>query len=118
MCRKSAEEWVWDTFETSPPMSSYLVACVLSEMEYLESHYQSIDGRNVTVRLWTESRNFKQLELAYDLVPKIMMAMENYLAVPYALPKLDMIALPGYAVTKAMENWGLIVQRFDKILLY
>lgn len=117
-CRESAEEWVWDTFETTPPMSPYLVACVLSELEYLETSYQSISGRIVTLRLWTESRNFNLLDLSYDILPKIMMTLENYLAIPYALPKLDIIAFPGYSVTRAMENWGLIIQRFVQPTLF
>lgn len=93
-------------------MSTYLLACVLSELEYLETSYLSIDGRNVSLRLWTEKPKFNQLDLAYRLVPQIMETLENYIGVPYSLPKLDMVSLPGYDLARAMENWGLIVQRF------
>lgn len=92
-------------------MSTYLLACVISELEHLETSYLSIDGRNVTLRLWTEKEKFSQLNLAYQLVPKIMETLENHLGIPYTLPKLDMVSLPGYDLARAMENWGLIVQR-------
>ena len=92
-------------------MSTYLLACVLSELAYLETSYLSIDGRNVSLRLWTEKSKFNQLDLAYRLVPQIMETLENYIGIPYSLPKLDMVSLPGYDLARAMENWGLIVQR-------
>lgn len=52
----------------------------------------SIDGRNVSLRLWTEKEKFSQLDLAYRLVPQIMETLENYIGIPYSLPKLDMVS--------------------------
>ena len=109
--RENMEDWVWDTFETTPVMSTYLLACILSELEYLENSYRSINGRNITIKLWSDKEKFDQLDLAFHLVPKVMETLENYLNIPYTLPKLDMVAVPGYDAARAMENWGLIVQR-------
>lgn len=109
--RKTVDDWVWTTFEKTPVMSTYLLACVISELEYLETSYLSINGRNITIRLWTEKQKFSQLDLAYRLVPTIMKTLEDYFGIPYTLPKLDMVSLPGYDLARAMENWGLIVQR-------
>lgn len=95
----------------TPPMSTYLLAIVLSEMQHVETNYTSIDGRIVPIRLWTVESQINQIDLPYYLVPKAIRALENYLNIPYSLPKLDMVALPGYDKAGAMENWGLILHR-------
>lgn len=92
-------------------MATYLLACVVSELSYVETWYQSISGQNVTIRLWTQSHTLKKLDFAADLVPKVMNELEKYLLIPYSLPKLDIVVVPGYDEGKAMENWGLIVHR-------
>lgn len=109
--RKKIENWVFDKFKTSPPMPTYIVAFVLTELDFIETWYRSIDGRNVTLRLWTLEHKLDQLEMAVMLVPKVLSALEEYLAMPYSLPKLDIIAIPGYEAGRAMENWGLIVHK-------
>lgn len=109
--RNTVEEWVWDTFDTTPIMSTYLLACVLTEFYHLETTYSSISGQNITIRLWADAHKLSQLDFALELVPKILNSLENYLGIPYSLPKLDMIAIPGYQEGKAMENWGLVVHR-------
>lgn len=93
-------------------MSPYLLAFVLSQLEYLETSYKSIDGRNVTLRLWARKSKLDELDLSYRLIPRIMVALEDYLRIPYSLSKLDIVAVPGYDANRAMENWGLIIQRF------
>jgi aminopeptidase N len=44
------------------------------------------------------------LEKAFLMVEFI----ENYLRVPFPLPKLDLVALPHYSDPVPTENWGLI----------
>jgi aminopeptidase N len=42
-------DWVWDTFDTTPSMSSYIVAMIVSNLNYFEAQSESF--RNVTVRV-------------------------------------------------------------------
>ena len=92
-------------------MSTYLVACVITEFEHVDTAYRSISGRNVSVRLWTQSHKLHTLDFAKDLIEKVLPKREEYLGMPYVLPKLDFIAVPGFDDGKAMENWGLVIHR-------
>jgi aminopeptidase N len=35
--------------------------------------------------------------------------IENYLTVPFPLPKLDLVALPYYSDPEPADLWGLII---------
>lgn len=107
----SVDNWRWDAFETTPVMSTYLVAVVLTEFSSVETSYKSIDGHSVEIRLWTQRSKLDQLHFAQHLVPRALAKIESYLKVPYSLPKLDLVAVPGFDNGKAMENWGLIIHR-------
>ncbi|VDK19985.1 unnamed protein product [Anisakis simplex] len=44
--------------------------------------------------------------------------MTEMLEIPYALPKMDLVALPQYIQTsKALENWGVICMIYDSVLV-
>jgi len=92
-------------------MSTYLVAAVLTDYEYVERQYYTC-RRTITLRFWAEPTQIHKLEFAAELAPKILRFFENYLGIPYQLPKLDIIIIPGYDLGRAMENWGLIVHRY------
>ena len=83
------DNWLWDVFYKTPLMSTYLVAIVvMSEFDNMKTSYRSINGRNVTIRLWTRKENIQHLAFAHDIVPKILVQLEEYLRVPYSLPKV------------------------------
>lgn len=93
-------------------MATYLLATVVADLAHVETGYQSISGRNVSLKLWAQSHKLDKLKLSLQLLPKVLYAIEQYVGFPYSLPKLDIIAVPGYDSARAMENWGLIVQRY------
>lgn len=99
-------------FGESPVMSTYLVAVVVGLFDYVESHTD--DG--VKVRVYCQIGKANQGKFALDVAVKTLELYKKYFAVPYSLPKLDMIAIPDFAAG-AMENYGLVTYR-ETALLY
>ncbi|CAG0890180.1 unnamed protein product [Darwinula stevensoni] len=107
--------YVWESFETSVPMSTYLVAFAVSEF--------AADGANVSLaegeipfKVWARPEMIEFTQKAMEHGPAILKYFEEYFDIPYPLPKMDMIALPDFA-SGAMENWGLVTYR-EEYLLY
>ena len=94
-------------FETSPRMSSYLLAFVCGEM-----HKKTATTiRGVEVNVWaTMAQPPESLDFALDFAVKTTDYYEEYFGVEYPLPKCDHVALPDFT-SGAMENWGLITYR-------
>ena len=83
-------------------MPTYLLALVAGDLERVED-----DGRRH--RLGVVTGRGKQGRTAYPLAASaaLLRYFNDYFALPYPLPKLDHIALPGGF--GGMENWGAIV---------
>ncbi|KAG7220249.1 hypothetical protein INR49_018305 [Caranx melampygus] len=99
-------------FATTPIMSTYLVAFVIGEYDYVES--QSSDG--VTVRVYTPVGKAEQGKFALEVATKTLPFYKDYFSVPYPLPKIDLIAIADFAAG-AMENWGLVTYRETALLI-
>ncbi|XP_063590569.1 aminopeptidase N-like [Penaeus indicus] len=106
------EGWVWDRYEKSVPMSTYLVAFIVSDYVQINS---TMNDR-VAFRVWARQEAIDQAEYANEVGPKILGFFEDYFNLSYPLPKMDMIALTDFSAG-AMENWGLITYR-ESFLLY
>jgi aminopeptidase N len=100
------------TFETTPKMSTYLLAFVYGEMDYQEA--KTKDG--VLVRTYATPDNAKHTGFALDVAVKTLEFYNDYFDTPYPLPKCDFIALPDFA-SGAMENWGCITFREQALLV-
>ncbi|KAB0798929.1 hypothetical protein PPYR_06809 [Photinus pyralis] len=104
--------WFWDHFEESVPMSTYLVAFVVSDFEFEQF---AVNGNSTTFRIWARSSAINQVQTAKNFGPSVLNFFEEYFNIPYPLPKLDMIAVPDFGEA-AMENWGLITFRESYLL--
>lgn len=100
------------TFAPTPRMSTYLVACVVGELEYLEGRSK----RGVVTRVYTPIGKKQQAAFALDTAVRCLDFYEEYFRIPYPLTKVDHIAIPDFAAG-AMENWGAITYR-ETALLY
>ncbi|XP_037909799.1 aminopeptidase N isoform X2 [Hermetia illucens] len=107
--------YVIDKFETSPEMSTYLVAFIVSNM--VSSNYSEIDKRYAPrVEIWTRPEVTDMTKYAYTVTRKVLPFFENYFGIPFKLPKIDMVAVPDFGFS-AMENWGLITFRDSALLV-
>ncbi len=95
------------TFDTTPRMSTYLLAWVVGELHSVSA--KTKDG--VEVNVWaTPAQTPKSLDFALDIAVRTIEFFDEYFGVPYPLPKSDHVALPDFS-SGAMENWGLITYR-------
>lgn len=94
-------------FETSPRMSTYLLAFVAGEMHSKTA--KTKDG--VDVSIWaTPAQSSESLDFALDIAVRTIEFYNDYFGTAYPLPKSDHVALPDFS-SGAMENWGLITYR-------
>lgn len=111
---KPGEEKLRTIFETTPRMSTYLLAFVFGDI-----HSKSTKtARGTEVNVWaTTAQPAESLDFALDVSKRSIEFFEDYFGVDYPLPKADHIALPDFS-SGAMENWGLITYRERVLLAY
>ena len=100
------------TFQTTPPMSSYLLFLGVGEFDRITATAAGTELGIVTRRGSGEQGRF-----ALDQSVRVMPWFTEYFGTPYPLPKLDNVAGPGSSQQfAAMENWGAIFS-FEPYLL-
>jgi aminopeptidase N len=98
-------------FATTPPMASYLNVLVAGELDSIETKAAGTQIRVITTKDKAEWGRY-----ALESTAQILEYYNDYFGVPYPLPKLDQIAIPG-GFGGAMENWGAITY-FESALLF
>ena len=93
-------------FKTTPKMSTYLVAFIIGDFEYIEKYNKN----NVRIRVYGIFENLDKLNFALDVCTKSLDWYEDWFGIRYPLQKLDLIGIPDFDAG-AMENWGLITFR-------
>lgn len=95
------------TFQTTPRMSTYLLAWVTGDLHRKTARTTS----DVEVNVWaTPAQRPEALAFALEHAVKTIEFFDDYFGVAYPLPKSDHVALPDFS-SGAMENWGLITYR-------
>lgn len=95
------------TFDTTPVMSSYLVAFVVGDLQRATTTTKG--GVEVNVYA-TKVHTHSALEFALHHAARTIDFFDDYFGVAYPLPKSDHVALPDFS-SGAMENWGLVTYR-------
>ncbi|KAI0661118.1 hypothetical protein C8Q70DRAFT_695550 [Cubamyces menziesii] len=118
LAQKAAEledlsAWKVTRFETTPQMSTYLVAYANGPFKFKEGSYVSRNGQRKPLRIYATEDYIHQGQYAIDLAEKIMPLYEQLFDLDYPLPKLDFLVV---SILGGMENWGLIVGRTSAFL--
>lgn len=92
-------------FDNTVPMSTYLLAWVVSD-------YVSFENSDTSFKTWGRQNllNPATVYLADHVAPLALRKLEDFTGIPYALPKVDQFAIPDFKAG-AMENWGLVTYR-------
>lgn len=102
------------TFETTPVMSTYLVAFIISE--FTCSPGIAVDGVEFQVCSREEVKDTR--ERAVEVGSKVIEKLNEYTNFSYTdmqVNKMDQVAIPDFSAG-AMENWGLVTYREAALL--
>ncbi|KAI9456781.1 leucyl aminopeptidase [Russula earlei] len=109
--------WFATSFETTPPMSTYLLAFANGEFAHLESSYTSpLSGKVRPLRIYATPDVISQAQYALGITEKALPLYEQAFNIEYPLPKLDTLVANDFDAG-AMENWGLITGRTTAYLV-
>lgn len=99
-------------FETTPKMSTYLLAICIGK-------FNRISGKNqhhVEVTTYAAlNQPIERLKFANQIAKSTLDFYDQLFDFPYPLPKLDQVAIPDFDAG-AMENWGLVTYRESCLL--
>ena len=97
---------IW-TFDTTPRMSSYLLAFALGDL-----HGKTAHTKNGTLvgSYATKAHKLSELDFSLDIAVRVIEFYEDYFGVKYPIPQCLHVALPDFSAG-AMENWGLVTYR-------
>ncbi len=105
-------------FETTLPLPTYLVALAVGPLDVVAAKPippNAVRDRPLPLRGVATRGKGPQLAYALDNTAKIVSYLEEYFAVPFPYPKLDLIASPDFG--GGMENAGAIVYGDPRLLI-
>ena len=114
-------------FKRTPIMSTYVLAYVIGDFDYVEAR----DSDGVLIRVYTPVGKSHQGKFALDIAVKTLPFYHKYFNIAYPLPKMDLIAIPDFAagefcyiLFKIFEqnfnlllHWKCTVVHFKRIII-
>ncbi|NWR24699.1 AMPN Aminopeptidase, partial [Emberiza fucata] len=109
----NGEIWNVTEFYTTPRMSTYLLAFIVSQFTHVERSCIP----PLQIRIWGRPEAIKEGQGYYALsvTGPILNFFEGHYNTAYPLPKSDQVGLPDFNAG-AMENWGLVTYRENSLL--
>ena len=108
--------WLITEFDTTPRMSTYLVAWANGAFQHVSNTAASpLTGRKIPVSLYTTPEFIQQAAYTTDVMARVLAMYEKVFRIAYPLPKLDALVSADFDFG-AMENWGLITGRTSVFL--
>ncbi len=99
------------SFAATPAMPSYLFSVAVGRFDMLEGR-----AAGIPLRIITPPGKREQGRYALAVTKQILPFYTSYFGVPFALPKLDQMAVPSTR-WGAMEDWGLISYAENDLLV-
>ncbi len=106
------EELVTWRFQTTPPVSSYLLAFAVGDF----ASSDVAEARGVPFKAWALGGQEDLGGYARDFAAELLPWYEDYFHVPYPYSKYDQVAIPSFSFG-AMENPGLVTFRPEYLLM-
>jgi aminopeptidase N len=103
--RSAGDELVTDIFYTTPPMSTYLVAFIVSDY----ANMTAVED-NRLYQIWARADSIEQAQYGLSVTPGVIKFMENFTKIPFEFQKLDEAAIPDLLIGD-MDNWDLVTYR-------
>ena len=98
-------------FERTPPLSTYLVALAVGDLEVS----RTAKAGKTPIRIWHVPGKGKLTAFALLAARETLMRLERYFGMPYPYAKLDLVAVPDFEFG-AMENAGAVFFRETLLL--
>ncbi|KAI9502398.1 aminopeptidase 2 [Coemansia spiralis] len=116
-------------FDRTPVMSTYLLAIVSGELDYVEGVAmsgpvladQAANGteakrKPIVCRIYTPCADIDKVKFSLETAVKVLELLVGLFDYPYPLPKLDLVAVPELEAG-GMENWGLVLFRTVRLFI-
>ncbi|KAJ2691976.1 hypothetical protein GGH99_002034 [Coemansia sp. RSA 1285] len=113
-------------FAQTPPMSTYLVAMVSGELDYIEgvsrggpliaADDNSSKRQAVRCRVYTAAADIDKVRFSLETAVRVLEELAETFGSGYPLPKLDLVAVPELEAG-GMENWGLVLFRTVRLFI-
>ncbi|ODV58291.1 M1 family metallopeptidase [Ascoidea rubescens DSM 1968] len=98
------------SFNSTPLMSTYLVAFIVGDLKYVECN-----DYKTPVRVYATPGLEHQGEFSCKLAAKTLDFFGKAFDIEYSLPHMNMVAIHDFSAG-AMENWGLVTYRSVDLL--
>ncbi len=82
------------SFMDTPVMSTYLLAFCVGEFDFV----QTLTNHGVLVRVYTPPGKAAQGLFSLECAKRSLDYFDDFFRIPYPLPKLDMVAVPEFAM--------------------
>ena len=99
------------TFAETPPLSTYLIALIVGELEASRSRRCG----KTPIRVWSVPGKKHLAGFALQAAAESLRRLEQYFGLPYPYGKLDLVAVPDFEFG-AMENAGAVTFRENLLL--
>ncbi len=99
------------TFAETPPLSTYLIALIVGELEASRPRRCG----ETPIRVWSVPGKRHLAGFALQAAAESLQRLEQYFGLPYPYGKLDLVAVPDFEFG-AMENAGAVTFRENLLL--